>query len=267
MTSTKLTVLAGAAAAAAIVWCVVTAPGWFLLGVIVLAAAAALVTVIRFVQLPPEARRYWPAARWHKFTWLRLARNLGLALVDAHLGGVGSSKAKRVNCPRAHFKPDPFGFVVSLKLVPGVSRAEVEKAAEHLGNAWGAWRVGITQTAPNRLRLRAMRRDPLAEPLGSHVLPEFDGRHLMLGRDEWGELRSASLAGIAGSVLGVIRAAASLRRQRRSPSSWRRNPPVSGTSSTAAAAPTGHAGDAVRSASALTTWPKHATCLSKPTAA
>ena len=202
MTSTKLTVLAVTAAAAAIVWCVVTAPGWFLLGTVVLAAAAALVAVIRFVQLAPEARRYWPAARWHKLTWLRLARNLNLALVDAHLGGVGSSKAKRVNCPRAHFKPDPFGFVVSLRLVPGVSRGEVEKSAEHLGNAWGAWRVGITQTAPNRLRLRAMRRDPLAEPLGSHVLPEFDGRHLVLGRDEWGELRRASLAGIAGSVIG-----------------------------------------------------------------
>jgi DNA segregation ATPase FtsK/SpoIIIE-like protein len=125
-----------------------------------------------------------------------------LAYVDHHHGGVGSSKPKRVNCPRARFRPDPFGFVVNLRLIPGVGRGEVEKAAEHLGNAWGSWRVGITQTAPNRLRLRAMRRDPLAEPLGSYVLPEFDGRHLVLGRDEWGELRSASLAGIAGSVIG-----------------------------------------------------------------
>jgi DNA segregation ATPase FtsK/SpoIIIE, S-DNA-T family len=202
MTSTKLTVLAIVTAAAATMWCVVTAPGWFLLGVVVLAAAAVLVAVIRFARLAPDARRYWPAARWGKITWHRLARNLQLAYVDRHHGGVGSSKPKRVNYPRARFAPDPFGFAVKLKLIPGVSRAEVEKVAEHLANAWGAWRVGITQPQPNRLLLRAVRRDPLAEPLGSHVLPAFDGRHLMLGRDEWGSLRSASLAGISGSVIG-----------------------------------------------------------------
>jgi S-DNA-T family DNA segregation ATPase FtsK/SpoIIIE len=193
---------AAAAVIAGIAWCLVVIPGWFLLGVVVLAFTATAVTVIRFVRLAPEARRFWPAARWGKLTWHRLARNLQLAYVDKHHGGVGSTRPKRVNCPRAHFKPDPFGFQVNLRLVPGVSRSEVEKAAPYLADAWGAWRLGITQPKPNRLQLRAMRRDPLAEPLGSHVLPEFDGRHLMLGRDEWGQLRSASLAGIAGSVVG-----------------------------------------------------------------
>lgn len=175
---------------------------WGPVVVLVLAAAVAVVAVIRFVMLPKEARRYWLAARWHRLTWRRLARNLRLAYEDKHLGGIDSRRGKRVNYPRVRFRPDPFGFIVNMRLVPGVSRAEVEKSAEHLANAWDAWRVGITQPRPNRLTLRAMRRDPLAEPLSSDVLPSFDGRTLLLGRDEWGQMRRASLAGIAGSVIG-----------------------------------------------------------------
>lgn len=191
-----------AAPAAAVPVGVLLVPGWMLAGAITTAAVVTSTAAVRFAVLAPEARRYWLAARWHRLTWRRLARNLALAYTDRHHGGIDSSRPQRVNYPRARFRPDPFGFTVRLRLIPGVSRAEVEKNAEHLANAWGAWRVGITQTGPNRLLLRAVRRDPLAEPLGSHVLPVFDGRHLVLGRDEWGELRRVSLAGMSGSVMG-----------------------------------------------------------------
>jgi DNA segregation ATPase FtsK/SpoIIIE, S-DNA-T family len=171
---------------------------------LVLAAAAAVVPAARFALLDPSARRYWVAARWHRARWRRLARNLRLAYEDRHRGGIDSRRAPAVNYPRARFRPDPFGFVVNLKLIPGVSRAEVEKAADHLANAWGCWRVGITQPRPGRLQVRACRRDPLVEPLGSDVFPPFDGRRLLLGRDEFGQLRFARLDTISGSVIGGL---------------------------------------------------------------
>jgi hypothetical protein len=160
------------------------------------------VAVVRFAMLPSSARRYWLPAQWHRFRWHRLARNLGLAYVDQHLGGLDSRRKPKVNYPRVRFMPDPFGWVVRTKLIPNVSRPQFEKAAEHLANSWSAHRVGIIQPEPGRLLVRAMRRDPLAEPLSSSVLPVFDGRRLVLGRDEWGQLRSASLANLSGSVIG-----------------------------------------------------------------
>jgi hypothetical protein len=45
-----------------------------------------------------------------------------------------------------------------------------------------------------------MRHDPLTDPLPASVLPVFDGRHVLLGRDEWAVLRSADLANLAGSA-------------------------------------------------------------------
>jgi S-DNA-T family DNA segregation ATPase FtsK/SpoIIIE len=170
----------------------------------VLAAVAAVVAVVRFAMLIPAARRYWLAARWHRAGWRRLARNLRLAYEDRHRGGIDSRRGPSVNYPRARFRPDPFGFVVNLKLIPGVGRAEVEKAADHLATAWSCWRVGVTQPKPGRLVVRAMRRDPLAEPLPSGVLPSFDGRRLLLGRDEFGSLRFARLDTISGSVIGGL---------------------------------------------------------------
>jgi len=160
------------------------------------------VAIVRFAILPRSARRYWLPAQWHRFRWHRLARNLGLAYQDQHLGGLDSRRGPKVVYPKVRFAPDPFGWVVRTKLIPNVSRPQFEKAAEHLANSWSAHRVGITQPEPGRLLVRAMRRDPLAEPLASSVLPVFDGRRLVLGRDEWGQLRSVSLANLSGSVVG-----------------------------------------------------------------
>jgi DNA segregation ATPase FtsK/SpoIIIE, S-DNA-T family len=173
---------------------------------LVLAAAVVglrlAVAIVRFAMLPSSAYPHYLPARWHRFRWHRLARNLGLAYVDHHLGGLDSRRPARVVYPKVRFLPDPFGWVVKTRLIPNVSRPEFEKAAEHLANAWSCHRVGITQPEPGRLLVRAMRRDPLAEPLSSAVLPVFDGRRLVLGRDEWGELRSVSLANLSGSVIG-----------------------------------------------------------------
>jgi S-DNA-T family DNA segregation ATPase FtsK/SpoIIIE len=170
----------------------------------VVVGLAVVVAAVRFVRLDRPARRYWVSARWHRAGWRRLARNLRLAGEDRHRGGIDSRRRRSVNYPRAHFRPDPYGFRVNLKLIHGVGRDEFEKNADHLANAWRCHRVGITQPRPGRLVVRAVRRDPLAEPLPSTVLPSFDGRRLLLGRDEFGQLRFARLDTISGSVIGGL---------------------------------------------------------------
>lgn len=172
---------------------------WWLFPAIVAVAVAPI--AVRVVLLPPAARRYWLPAWWHRFTFKRLARNVGIARVDQHRGGIDSGRKPKVNYPRARFRPDPHGWVVNVKLTHGVSRESFEKASVHLANAWGAHRVGISQPRPNRLQVRAVRRDPLTEPLAADILGPFDGRKVTLGRDQWGAIRTADLVNLSGSLI------------------------------------------------------------------
>lgn len=188
----------------------------------VLLAAAGLVLVrlavaiVRFALLPRSAKRHYPAALFHRWRWRWLAANLRLSYPDRHrrslrprlpfgtsvkvMPDAGGLVKHRV--PRVRFRADPCGWQVRVRLVPGISRPEFERNAEHLANSWGCHRVGITQPRPGRLLLRAIRKDPLLTPVSSSVLPAFDGRYLVLGTDEWGQVRRVSLANISGSVIG-----------------------------------------------------------------
>jgi DNA segregation ATPase FtsK/SpoIIIE, S-DNA-T family len=187
--------------------------------VLVLELAAVLVlgrlvlAAVRFARLPAEARRYWLPARWHSLRWRWLCHRLGLAVIDNHqrairpvLFGTAAPMPRRqpardkLRFPRARFTPDPWGFTVRVKTVPGVGRAELDKAALHLADAMRAVRVQVRQDSPGVCQVWARRRDPLAELLPASVLPVFDGRHVVLGRDEWGDIRSADLANLSGSA-------------------------------------------------------------------
>lgn len=175
---------------------------WFAGPVLGLVSVGLVVAVIRLVRLGAAGRRNWLPARWHRLGWNRLARNLGLAYVDKHLGGVDSRRKPKVVYPKVHFRPDSHGWRVPVKLPAAVKREDVEKTAECLANAWRCVRVGVTQPGPGRLMVRAMRRDPLTEPLSAGVLPaRWDCRHLVLGNDEWGELRRVDMANLSGSVI------------------------------------------------------------------
>jgi S-DNA-T family DNA segregation ATPase FtsK/SpoIIIE len=181
---------------------------WLVLRVLaVIVAPTVIVTriaiaIVRFIRLDAAGRRNWLPARWHRLTWKWLARNLQLAYVDRHLGGIDSPRKQKVNYPKAKFWPDSYGWSVNLKLIPGVKREDVEKSAEHLANRWGAVRLSVSQPKPNRLQLRAMRRDPLIEPVGSGILPPWDCRHLVLGRDDLADDRRVDMANLSGSVIG-----------------------------------------------------------------
>lgn len=180
-----------------------------------------VVAVVRFVRLTPAGRRHWLPARWHRARWHRLARNLGLAYQDKHLGGLDSRRKPRVVYPRARFRPDEFGLSVRIKTIPRVGRAEFELAAPYLEDAWRCVRVSVAQPKPGRLLVRGLRRDPLTEPLSMADVPaEVYGVRktaaqnsplgaeitrafrVYLGRDEWGTDRFALLGNITGAVVG-----------------------------------------------------------------
>jgi S-DNA-T family DNA segregation ATPase FtsK/SpoIIIE len=182
---------------------VVTCRHWLL---VVLAAAAfdglALVVIaVRIARLPSGARRYWPLARWHKLHWKRLAANLWIAYPDKYRDTDESWLRRMTLYPRARFRPDPHGFTVAIKTIPGVGRLELEKSARFLADHWRAARVSVSQPGPGRLVLRAHRTDPLLEVL--EVMPPGRGlRYLYLGRDEHGDDRFADLANVPGVCVG-----------------------------------------------------------------
>lgn len=185
---------------------------WVAAGLFLAAATRLTVAVVRFARLPAAGRRNWHRARWHRLRWRWLARNLSLAYLDQHRKSArrpqpfGTSVRIRpdqpaavLRFPRARFYATAYGVEARIKLIPKVGRAEVEAVAPYIADAWRCHRVQITQPKPGRLVVRGLVREPLAEPLSAARLPAFDGRHVVLGRDEWGVMRRVSLANHAGS--------------------------------------------------------------------
>ena len=137
---------------------------WFVLIVIPLAVARPVYAAVRFARLPRAAKRYYPLALWAKARWRWTARALGLVLMDRHHADRTGGKPK-VRHVRVKIRADAYGISAHLKTVPGVDRTKLEDQAAHLANHWKAERVSVTQTAPGRLTVRALRRDPLLYPL------------------------------------------------------------------------------------------------------
>jgi DNA segregation ATPase FtsK/SpoIIIE, S-DNA-T family len=190
-----LAVLAAAAVVVGRYWQLVV------LAAAVLDGLVLVVAVVRFALLPSGARRYWPLARWYKLGWKRLACNLWVAYPDKYRDTDESWLRRVILYPRARFRPDPHGFTVAIKTIPGVGRAELEKSAVYLADQWRAARVSVSQSGPGRLVLRAHRTDPLLEVL--EVMPPGRGlRYLYLGRDEHAADRFADLANVPGICVG-----------------------------------------------------------------
>ena len=154
------------------------------------------------------ARSNFQAARIRR-RWHRLARNLGLALVDrtetVHGTGVAATPKVKVvhTVPRLRAIPDAYGVRVTLKTVPGVGLVEVQKASRHLSDAWLSVRVAVTQPEPGKLVVRAVRRDPLAvktsfTPDVKALQAPTDLRTVEIGMDEYAEPVDIRLDGVSG---------------------------------------------------------------------
>ena len=112
----------------------------------------------------------------------------------------------RLRVPRIHVRPDEYGVTITAKTLPQVGRNEWTKAADHLANAWGCVRVAVIQEAPGWLTIRAVRRDPLAEPY--ELVPSgeqpADLERWELGRDEYAGPVSVRLSNVPGICIAGL---------------------------------------------------------------
>lgn len=144
------------------------------------------------------ARSCIQAARIRR-RWPRLARYLGLVLVDR----TQAPGEPTYVVPRLRVRPDQYGVIVEARTVPGVGLQEWQKAARHLADDWRAVRVAVTQPEPGRIRVRAVRRDPLAMPVTYAPDPDTlavpdDLSTVLIGIDEYANPVSIRLSGVSG---------------------------------------------------------------------
>lgn len=156
------------------------------------------------IRLPAAAvRRDWQTCRSSVraarivYGWPQLARHLGLVLTDR------TGAEPRVRVPRLRVRPDAYGVVVDARTVHGVDLADWQRAAPYLADAWGASRLSVEQAAPGRIRIRAVRVDPLTVPTRwapdpASVTAPADLSSLPIGTDEYGAPVSLRLSGVPG---------------------------------------------------------------------
>ena len=160
---------------------------------------------------PELARSAVQAARIRR-QWPRVAQHLKLVLVDktreasmsaaATAAGTVPAKARNV-VPRIRVRPDRYGVVVTVRTVSGVGLTEWQKQVNHLADDWAATRVAVAQVKPGRLRVRAVRLDPLGFPTSyapdpvTLIAPATLDR-LPVGLDEYAEPVQLRLANVSG---------------------------------------------------------------------
>jgi DNA segregation ATPase FtsK/SpoIIIE, S-DNA-T family len=211
----------------------ITLGGWAIAALI---AACLAFGLVRFARLPRAAKRNYPAALWARFRWRWLTTNLQLAYIDSHRSrlrrpavpfgtsvtvtgrrGVSSTRSPgqpaRLRFPRARFRADEFGIIARVKTVPGVGRAEFDRNAPYIADAWRCVRVQVSQPKPGRVVVRGLRSDPLLMPLRAAAVPLYGaetqsavGRNwrLFVGTDEWGAGRYLPLRGVTGITVAGL---------------------------------------------------------------
>jgi S-DNA-T family DNA segregation ATPase FtsK/SpoIIIE len=190
-----------------------------------------LADLVRLMSTSPAARRHYLGMVRARHRWHWLCRCTGLAqpelapktrpdaesralvlvllsltrsLLALLLGIELAERTGRIHYPRAkRWRVTNYGWQCIVKTAPRTGRKEVEKQATHIADYWRSVRVGVTQAAPGRLIVRALRTDPLAEPFGPEACPPGTYEPhipnvLYVGRDDFGHDRYLSLRGITG---------------------------------------------------------------------
>jgi hypothetical protein len=191
----------------------------------------------RFAAAPPAARRHYLGmirAR-HRWRWLCRCTGLGQPELAARNRPAGESRVLllvllfafsrlvailfgiesaerlgRIHYPHARrWRLTDFGWQCTVTTAPRTGRKEVEKQAQHIADYWRSVRVGVTQAAPGRLIVRALRTDPLAEPFGPDLCPPgtYEAHQptvLYVGRDDFGNDRFLPLRGITGICISGL---------------------------------------------------------------
>ena len=169
----------------------------------------------RLLWADPQTRHSLIQAARVRRTWSRLARNLKLTLTEAPTSSVVSLVSTHVRVahptkptvivPKIRITADQYGIRIRVRTLPGVGLAEFEKHAQHLSDAWRAVRVTIDRPEAGMLHIRAVRRDPLVEPLAyDHNSSPSDLRTITIGMDEYAEPVPMRLDGVAGIVINGL---------------------------------------------------------------
>ncbi len=200
-------------------------PTAVLAGLLLAATAPAVPHLVRLARAPAAARRHWLPMWWAAHRWRWLARQCRLAYTDAvnrraHpllplLPWVTSAAADpepthRIRWPRARFRLAEHGWTVEVRTIPRVGREEIATAAPWLADAWRCCRVTVHQDVPGRVRLAALRTDPLLTPYPAAACPPgtfdadaFPGR-LLLGRDDAARWRHLPLRDVSGITVAGL---------------------------------------------------------------
>jgi S-DNA-T family DNA segregation ATPase FtsK/SpoIIIE len=126
---------------------------------------------------------------------------------DMRAGRNRRGGAAKIRTPKlCKIQYDPYGITADVRLVPNVKLRDFAERAETLSNEWEMVRVSVQPIEPNRIRVRAVRRDPLIErhdfvPTGK---PPADLRYYPAGFDGFGDqarIRLHNGSGVAISGL------------------------------------------------------------------
>ncbi|MFI1096310.1 cell division protein FtsK [Streptomyces sp. NPDC020917] len=169
--------------------------------------------LVRFCRADRLTRASMRQALRMRRGWKRLAPMVGLSVTDRTPTFLASLQTKdgqmpkpRVLTPRLRTAADQFGVIVHATCLPKVGLAEYTKAAPYLADAWGAVRVSVLPDGPGKVRMRAVRTDPLTFPTSfrsSGREPE-DLTVWDLGVDEYAELVALQMANVPGMTVAGL---------------------------------------------------------------
>jgi hypothetical protein len=187
--------------------------------------------VVGLIRASPAARRHYLGMVRARHRWRWLCRCTGLGqpelapnsrpaaesqllllvllaftwrIVRALFGIEVYARTAKIHYPRARrWRLTDYGWQCRVGTAPRTGRKEVEKQAVHVADYWRSVRVGVTQAAPGRLIVRALRTDPLFVPFSPADCPPgvFEPHTpdvLYVGRDDFGTDRYLPLRGLTG---------------------------------------------------------------------
>lgn len=183
---------------------------------VILLAAWCVATVIRLVLAGPDKRASITQGWRVRHGWRRLARMLELRVEDPtptllarfRHRGTDLTPPPREILPALRIRADRYGLVIDTRTLPKVGRKEWAAHAEHLADAWRCTRVAITQTSPGRLRIRAVRVDPLIAPTSwtptGAVPTAQDYDSWLIGVDEYAAPVRVRIRDVPGVSMGGL---------------------------------------------------------------
>lgn len=188
-----------------------------MVGAPVLAASAVgTVSAVKFVCADANRRAAMRKAWAVRRTWSKTAVRVGLFQTDKSAkvgqavplsGELRPAESKpQLIIPSLIVRPDDFGLVISVKVVGRIGLEEWTAAADYLAHAWEVRSVSVEHAKPGWLRVRALLRDPLTEPMAFTPVPadSVDLTSWHIGRDSYGEPVFVRSSGVSGVVVAGL---------------------------------------------------------------